>query len=153
MLATTNQSSIALLPVVVGEQQFGVAALTVLEILGPREWVAIPNTTRLLCGALAWRGRGVGLIDLGPTLGLPPLAAPTTRSRNVVLQIGDETVVMSVDAVLEIRGVQDSAITPVHATRWVVDRGLPCRGETVFDGSVIPILDLEAWANTHRSTR
>jgi chemotaxis signal transduction protein len=146
-------ATIALLPVVVAEHHLAVDALTVLEILGPREWVAIPNTPPMLRGAVAWRGRAVGLFDLGPIWALPPLAAPHTRARNVAVRVGDETIVMTVDGVLELREVEADAITPVHATRWIVERGLPCRGETAFDGAVIPILDLEAWANAQRGPR
>lgn len=153
MTSTTNRGSIALLPVVIGEHHLAVETLTVLEILGPCEWVAIPNTSALLPGAVAWRGRAVGVFDPAPALNLLPLAAPATRSRNVVMRIGDETVVMSVDGVLEIRRVPAEAITPVHATRWVVEHGLPCRGEIELDGAVIPVLDLEAWASAHRSAR
>lgn len=151
MPTTTKPSSTTLLPVVVGEHCLCVETLTVLEILGPCAWVAIPNTPPLLRGALAWRGRAVGLFDVGPALSLPPLAASTTRARNVVMRIGDEIIVVSVDSVLEIRRVPANAITPVHATRWVVERGLPCRGETQLDDVVVPILDLEAWALAQRS--
>ena len=141
------------MPVALGEHQLAVEALAVIEILGQREWVAIPNTPPLLRGALAWRGRAVGLFDVGPALDLSPLEAPDTRSRNAVLRVADDTVVMSVDRVLELRRVGVDAIRPVHATRWLVERGVPCQGETELDGVVIPILDLEAWASAHRSAR
>ncbi|KIG14211.1 hypothetical protein DB30_06960 [Enhygromyxa salina] len=153
MTTSTQPGSIALMPVALGGHHVAVDALTVLEILGPREWVPIPHTPPLLRGALAWRGRAVGVFDLGPALRAPALEPPHTRSRNAVLRVGEDTLVMSVDRVLEVRAVESHAIKPVHATRWLVERGMPCRGELEFDGDVIPVLNLEAWASLHRSGR
>ena len=145
MSALTNSASIAVLPVALGEHHLAVEALAVIEILGPQQWVAIPNTPPLLPGALAWRGRAIGIFDLGPALDLPALAAPETRNRNAVLRVSDDTVAMSVDRVLEVRRVEASEIRPVHAASWVVESGLPCRGEIDVEGGVLPLLDLDGW--------
>ncbi|PRP95243.1 CheW-like domain protein [Enhygromyxa salina] len=147
------------MPVALGAHHVAVEALAVLEILGPREWVRIPNTRPLLPGALAWRGRAIGVLDLAPALRLPALEAPNTRGRNAVLRVDDDVVVITIDRVLEVRRASVDAIKPVHATRWLVERGVPCRGELELelerdlDTDVIPVLDLEAWASMHRSVR
>ena len=138
------------MPMLLGEQRLAVEALSVLEILGPHQWVSIPNTPPFLPGALAWRGRAIALLDLGPALGLPALVAPTSRARNVVLRVADDTLSLSVDRVLEVLRVEADAIQPLHAASWVADAGLPCRGETVLDGVVVPLLDLEAWTGAGR---
>ena len=140
---TDHHGPVALLPIVLGAHHLGVDALTVVEILGPREWVALPNTPPLLRGAVAWRGRAVAFFDLGPALSQPPLAEPTTRVRNVVLRIGDETAVISVDSVLEIPPGQRRR-DHGRCTRpagWP-SVGCRCRGETELDGAMIPILGL-----------
>ena len=138
------------MPMMLGEHRLAVEALSVLEILGPREWVSIPNTPPFLPGALAWRGRAVALLDLGPALGLPALTAPTSRSRNIVLKVSDDTVSLSVDRVLEVLRVERSEIQSLHAASWIADAGLPCRGEVLLDEVVVPLLDLEAWATANR---
>ncbi len=138
------------MPMMLGEHRLAVEALSVLEILGPREWVSIPNTPAFLPGALAWRGRAVALLDLGPALGLPALIAPASRSRNIVLKMTDDTLSLSVDRVLEVLRVERAQIQPLHAASWIADAGLPCRGETLLDGVVVPLLDLEAWAAAGR---
>ncbi|PRQ04117.1 CheW-like domain protein [Enhygromyxa salina] len=153
MSAPETTTTTALMPMVIGEHRIAVEALSVLEILGPQQWVAIPNTPPMLPGALAWRGRAVGVLDLGPALDLPTLSAPSTRNRNAILQLTDDTVALSVDRVLEVCRAAADAIAPVHAASWVVDGGLPCRGEIELDELVVPILDLDAWAVASRRAR
>lgn len=134
------------MPMALGEHRFAVDALAVLEILGVQQWVAIPNTPPLLPGALAWRGRAIGVFDLGPALELPALRVPSTRSRNVIVSAGDDTVALSVDRALEVCRIPNADIRPVHATSWVADSGLPCRSEFEFEGQMIAVLELESWA-------
>lgn len=153
MAPTTQAGSIAIMPMTLGEHRLAVEALSVLEILGPHEWVGIPNTPPFLPGALAWRGRAIAVLDLGPALGLPPLRAPSSRARNVVIQIRDDTLSLSVDRVLEVLRVENSAIRPIHAASWIAEAGLPCKGETVVDEIVVPLLDLEAWTGGGRGKR
>jgi chemotaxis signal transduction protein len=135
-----------MMPVALGEHRLAIDALAVLEILGVQQWVAIPNTPPLLPGAIAWRGRAIGIFDLGPALELPPLQIPNTRSRNVIVSAGDDTVALSVDRALEVCRVDSADLRPVHATSWVADSGLPCRAEFELEGQMIAVLDLEGWA-------
>ena len=153
MLTTTQAGSIAIMPMMLGERQLAVEALSVLEILGPHQWVAIPNTPPFLPGAIAWRGRAIAVLDLGPALGLPPLRAPASRARNIVIQLRDDTLSLSVDRVLEVLRIDASEIRPIHAATWIADAGLPCKGEMVLDEVVVPLLDLEAWAGGGRRKR
>ena len=138
------------MPMALGEHRLAVDALSVLEILGTQRWVAIPNAPPMLPGAVAWRGRALGLFDLGPALELPALLPPNTRARNLIMRIGEDTVAMSIDRVLEVRSLGADELRGVHATGWLVDNGLPCVGEFEFDGEMIGVLDLEAWARRMR---
>jgi chemotaxis signal transduction protein len=140
------QAATVMMPMALGEHQLAIDALAVLEILGVQQWVAIPNTPQLLHGALAWRGRAIGVFDLGPALELPPLRVPNTRSRNVIVSAGDDTVALSVDRALEVCRIANVDIRPVHATSWVADSGLLCRSEFEHQGQIIPVLDLHGWA-------
>jgi chemotaxis signal transduction protein len=140
-----ERNAVALMPIALGEHRLAVDAPAVLEILGVQQWVAFPSTASMLPGALAWRGRAIGVFDLGPSLDLPPLQVPNTRSRNVILSVGDDTVAISVDRALEVCRVARNEIRPVHATSWVADSGLPCRGEIEFEGQMIAVLELDGW--------
>lgn len=141
-----RQAAIALMPMALGPHRLAVDALAVLEILGVQQWVSIPNAPALLPGALAWRGRALGVFDLGPPLGLPPLQIPNTRSRNLIVSIGDDTVALSVDRALEVCRVGPGDIRPIHALSWIAEGGLPCRGEVEVEGQMIAVLELEDWA-------
>jgi chemotaxis signal transduction protein len=140
-----QQGATVMMPMALGEHRLAVDALAVLEILGVQQWVAIPNTPPLLPGALAWRGRAIGVFDLGPALELPALRVPNTRSRNVIISVGEDTVALSVDRALEVCRIPNADIRPVHVTSWVADSGLPCRNEFEFEGHMIPVLDLQSW--------
>jgi chemotaxis signal transduction protein len=142
--------TIALMPVALGEHRLAVDALSVLEILGTQRWVAIPNAPPLLPGALAWRGRALGVFDLGPALEQPRLEVPHTRNRNAIIKLGEDHLAMSVDRVLEVRSLPREQVKPVHATGWLADGGLPCVGEFELDGEMIAILDLELWVRRMR---
>lgn len=134
------------MPLALAEHRFAVEALDVAEILGAQRWVAIPNAPPLLPGALAWRGRALGVFDIGPALEQPALVVPHTRGRNVILRVGEDTIALSVDRVLEVRSLAREELHPVHATSWLVDHGVPCSGEFELDGQMIAVLDFEAWA-------
>lgn len=146
-----REGSVVLMPMALGEHRLAVDALAVLEILGVQQWVAIPNTPPLLPGALAWRGRAIGVFDLGPALELPALRVPNTRSRNVIVSAGNDTVALSVDRALEVCRVASGDLRPIHATSWVADSGLPCRSEFELQGQMIAVLDLESWAGKKSS--
>jgi chemotaxis signal transduction protein len=141
-----REGATVLMPMALGEHRLAVDALAVLEILGVQQWVAIPNTPPLLPGALAWRGRAIGVFDLGPALELPALRVPNTRSRNVIVSAGTDTLALSVDRALEVCRISNADIRPVHATSWVADSGLPCRSEFEYEGLMIAVLELESWA-------
>ena len=145
-VAMPDRGALALMPLTIGDYRLAVDALGVLEIHGRQEWVAIPNTPPLLPGALAWRGRALALLDLGPAFELDPLVVPNTRARNLVIGVADDTLALSVDRVLEVQRVEQGELAPVHAASWVADSGLPCRGEIVMDEEVVAVLDLDSWA-------
>ncbi|MCA9697046.1 MAG: chemotaxis protein CheW [Myxococcales bacterium] len=136
----------ALLPFELGGHLLAIDAGIVTEVNGPREWVAIPRAPATIPGALAWRGRALAVIDLGIALQLEPLAAPRSRSRNLIVQLSDDTVVLTVDRVREARPA--TALAPVHAA----ELGLPGLGELEIDGRMALVIDLEAWLQTVRGT-
>ncbi len=135
----------AVLPLMLGNQILAVSALAVIEIVGTIAWVAIPSAPQSVPGALAWRGRALGLLDLGPALGLEPARPPTTRARNVILRAAADIVALSVDRVLELR-TPTAELDPPHAAAIE----LPCLGELVIQDRVVPVLDLDAWVNDLR---
>jgi len=151
MTSMTSESPLApelVLPIEIGGRLLAVDAAAVVEILGARAWIAIPRAPAAIPGALAWRGRALALLDLGPALGLPTLTGSETRTRNLVLRLRDDVVVLGADRVLE--ALRPSApIRPSHA----VELDLPRHGELQLGDRLVSVLDLERWVlGLRRST-
>lgn len=140
----SNAAPRAVLPFDLGDHLLAIDATVVLEVIGPREWVALPKAPASIPGALAWRGRALALIDLGPTLELGPVTAPHTRARNLVVGLSDDSVVLTVDRVREARAATE--LDPVHA----LDLGLPAHGEFELDDRPALVIDLEQWVRRLR---
>jgi chemotaxis signal transduction protein len=133
------------LPIAVGDRLLAVDALCVVEILGLRSWVAIPRAPAAVPGAIAWRGRAIALLDLGPALGLPALGEPNTRNRNLVVRISDDTVALGADRVLET--LRPSEAPTLHPAS---ELDLPRHGELVIGDALVSVLDLERWVRSYR---
>lgn len=135
----------ALLPIEVGGRLLALDALTVVEILGVRPWIAIPRAPAAVPGAIAWRGRALALLELGPALGLQPIVEPDTRQRNLVVRIHDDVVVLGADRVLEAwRPSGPLSFNPA------VEFELPRHGEFVLGEALVYVVDLERWVRSCR---
>jgi chemotaxis signal transduction protein len=130
---------IALLPVQVGEVWFAIEAAIVVEILGTRPWVPIPDAPALTPGVLPWRGRAVAALDLGAmTQACDRLSTSgDARRRIVVVQIGDSSLAIPVDAVREVREVMRDQIKPAQTSSRPY-----AETEADLHGVLMPILDL-----------
>jgi chemotaxis signal transduction protein len=135
----------ALLPIEVGGRMLALDALAVVEILGVRPWIAIPRAPSAVPGAIAWRGRALALLEVGPALGLPAIAEPNSRSRNLVVRIADDTVVLGADRVLEACRPSEPA-----TNNPAIEFELPRLGEFVLGDSLVCVLDLETWVRSCR---
>ncbi len=133
------------LPIEVGGWLLAVDALAVVEIFGVRPWIAIPRAPATIPGALAWRGRALALLDLGPALGLPGLTSGDTRLRNLVVRLRDDVVVLGADRVLEAWRPSEP-IRPSHA----VEIDVPRHGELQLGERLVSVLDLETWVHSLR---
>lgn len=111
----------------------------VREILGAEVWLPIPRAREELPGVLAWRGRAVPVVDLGPILGSPALAPRQSRARTLIVEHEGSFVALPVDEAREVRRVPEEAVRSTHAA--------PLRyahAEIDADGVVMPLLDLSA---------
>lgn len=100
--------SSVVLPAEVGGIWFAVPAENVAEVLGAREWVAIPDATAELPGVLHWRGQAVAVLDLGVSCGgWEPLSIGMLRRRNIILRVSDCAVAVPVDSVREVIAVTE----------------------------------------------
>ena len=100
-----------LLSVRVGQQAFALDILLVKEIRGWSAATPLPHAPQHLLGMMDLRGTVMPVLDLGARLGLGS-AMPTPTSVVVVVQVGDNTVGLLVEAVCDILQVSEGLIQP-----------------------------------------
>lgn len=125
-------------PVKIGPAWLVVEALHVQEVLGARPWVPIPHTSTNVPGVLAWRGRAVGVLDLARlTKAREPLRPGESCPRTLIVEARGCTLAMPVDAVQEVRELEDAQLRRLHATQ-LRHSSL----EVELFGAVAPVLDI-----------
>ena len=116
---------------------FVVPASAVQEILGALRWVPIVGAPTEMPGVIAWRGRAVAVLDLGPLSGSAALAAGESRPRTVIVHVDDATLALPVESVREVQEVPETAVRPAHLTRL-----RHSSMEVELDGVPMPLIDL-----------
>jgi chemotaxis signal transduction protein len=119
-----------------GHRWIAVRAAHVREVLGRASVVPIPGSKDGLVGVMAWRGRAVAVLDLGPAVGEPAFAEP--RGRTLVLEVGLDTIAVPVDRVREARAADSSR--PTHATRTSF-----ASIELDVGGEIMPLFEPVEW--------
>lgn len=134
----------------IGEQEFCVDIRAVREIRGWTPATPLPNTPGYVRGVINLRGAVLPILDLGRRLEIET-SIPTERHVIIVVQIGDRTLGLLVDAVSDILTVGEEAIQPApdvgcDANRAYVRGLIPCEGRLIslisLDG-VLPETTLE----------
>jgi chemotaxis signal transduction protein len=125
-----------LLQLFVQDAWFVLDASLVQEILGRRRWVPIPDCDRATPGVLEWRGRAVAVLDVAGASGRP-LDPKDSKPRTIITQVSDCTLALPVDAVREIKEIDEDALSPPRITRhpWATH-------EVDVDGKMMSVLDL-----------
>ena len=127
-----------LLPLRLGETWIAVDARQVEEVIGRRTWIAVPGAPRFVPGVLPWRGRAIGVVDLGAALGLCAEAdAKVARPRLVLLRARDAIVAVPADGVRE--AASADGIRACHAVRTP-----HATGELELGGATLALIDVEA---------
>ena len=87
----------------VGDVFYAVDIFRVREIINPLEIVVLPHAPDVVLGVAEHRGEVVPIIDLRRRFGLPS-AAPTRRTKWLVVARGDRSVGLVVDLVTDVFG-------------------------------------------------
>lgn len=128
----------ALVPVQLGAEWLLVDASIVQEILGPETWLPIPRARPELPGVLAWRGRAIPVVDLGPALGLQVLQTGAARHRTLIVGSGRSLAAVPVDSAREVHALAPQELRSVHAARRPY-----ATAETELGGRLMPLIDLQ----------
>jgi len=131
--------SLGVVPAKLHDVWFVVPASAVQEILGEQRWVPIAGAPAEMPGVIAWRGRAVAVLDLGPVSGSGALPPGESRRRTIVVHVDDATLALPVDGVREVQEVPDGAVRPAELTRL-----RHAAMEVELDGVPMPVLELGA---------
>ena len=129
--------TMSVVPAKLHDVWFVVPANAVQEILGEQRWVPIVGAPPEMPGVVAWRGRAVAVLDLGPLSGSAALSAGESRRRTVIVNVEDATLALPVEGVREVQEVPDEAVRPSHLTRL-----RHSTMEVELDGVPMPLIDL-----------
>jgi purine-binding chemotaxis protein CheW len=122
-------------------EEFGIPVVRVREVIRVSEITRVPQAPPHVRGVTNLRGRILPVVDLRSRFGLPP-AEVTSRSRIVVVEVGDRVVGLLVDAVLQVAKVPLEVIAaPPEEVRSADADYLS--GVARWNGRIIILLELE----------
>ncbi|GAW92897.1 chemotaxis protein CheW [Calderihabitans maritimus] len=124
-----------------GEETYGIEISVVHEIIRMQDITEVPRTPEFVEGVINLRGRIVPVIDLRKRFGLP-VGERTSAWRIMVIQMGDITVGMIVDAVLEVLRLPAGSIELPPAMITGIDTAY-LRGVGKWQDRLIILLDVE----------
>jgi chemotaxis signal transduction protein len=131
---------IGLVPVRINDAWAALHAGRVVEILGARPWVRIPDAPARTPGVLAWQGRAVAAFDLGLLLDVgPALRVGEPRPRTVIIRVGASILALPVDSVREVQEVHEGDLRAPYVVRHA-----HASHEIELRGVVMPVLDLSS---------
>lgn len=128
-------------------QTYGLDIATVAEIIRMESITRVPRAPAFVEGVINLRGRIIPVIDLRKRFGLPD-GEHTGHSRIIIVEIGETTIGMIVDAVLEVLRIPADSIEPPPAIVNGVDV-VYLRGLALWQGRMIILLNLEKILYAH----
>ncbi|MBU4434401.1 MAG: chemotaxis protein CheW [bacterium] len=125
----------------VGEQEYCVNIMAVREIRGWSPATSLPQSPSYMRGVINLRGAVLPIMDLASRIGMP-MVEPTVRSVFIVVQAGDRTVGLLVDAVSDILSITDDLVQPTPDVACDAVRSF-VRGIISIEGRMISEISLE----------
>lgn len=120
---------------------YGVDISRVQEIIRMTTITRLPRAPEFVEGVINLRGKVIPVVDLKKRFGLQE-SDRTKASRIVVVDVGDHTIGMVVDAVSEVLRVPTSAVEPPSPVVTTIESDY-IRGIAKLEGRLIILLDLD----------
>ena len=125
----------------VGDQEYCVNIMAVREIRGWSPATSLPQSPSYMRGVINLRGAVLPIMDLASRIGMP-MVEPTVRSVFIVVQAGDRTVGLLVDAVSDILSITDDLVQPTPDVACDAVRSF-VRGIISIEGRMISEISLD----------
>lgn len=123
------------------DEVYGVDISRVQEIIRMTTITRLPRAPEFVEGVINLRGRVIPVVDLKRRFGLAE-GGRTKACRIVVVDVGDHTIGMVVDAVSEVLRVPAAAVEPPSPVVTTVDSDY-LRGIARLEGRLVILLDLD----------
>ena len=120
---------------------YGVDISRVQEIIRMTTITRLPRAPEFVEGVINLRGKVIPVVDLKKRFGLEG-GERTKASRIVVVDVGDHTIGMMVDAVSEVLRVAGGAVEPPSPVVTTIESDY-IRGIAKLEGRLIILLDLD----------
>ena len=140
--APTRTDMLKLCTFYIGDHQFGVDILKVLEINKNQSITTVPRSHDFIVGVMNLRGRIVTVIDLSKKLGLS-FTAPGRQNRTIIVHSQEEYIGLRVDRIGDVVPARTDKVEPPPVNIDGV-LGKFTEGVLKSDGNLIAILDVEA---------
>ncbi len=130
---------------------YGVDISRVQEIIRMTTITRLPRAPEFVEGVINLRGKVIPVVDLKKRFGLD-LSECTKSSRIVVVDVGDHTIGMVVDAVSEVLRVPTESVEPPSPVVTTIESDY-IRGIAKLEGRLIILLDLNkvlSWEEKHK---
>jgi purine-binding chemotaxis protein CheW len=125
----------------IGAQEFCVDIMAVREIRGFTPATPLPQSPGFVRGVINLRGAVLPIIDLSARLGFAP-TEPTARHVIMVVNVGQQTVGLLVDAVSDILTVSSEMLQPTPDVASEMTKNF-VRGVLAIDGRMISFIALD----------
>lgn len=137
----TDDNIIQLVGFIVGEEEFAIPILNIVEIIKPIEYTRVPSVPEYVLGVFNIRGSVIPLIDLRRKFNLAPMNY-TNDTRYIVMKGKDNTAGFVIDRLTEAIRINQNRIDPPPET-ISTDKGM-IYGIGKRDDSMLTILKVES---------
>lgn len=122
-------------------EEYGVDIMRVQEIILPGQITKMPEVPDFICGLINLRGHVIPIVDLRKRFELPA-AEQTEHTRIIVVNLGNKTIGMVVDAVSEVLRINEDQIDPPPSSVAGIDHAY-ITGLVKMDEKLLILLNIE----------
>lgn len=137
----TDEDIVQLVGFIVGEEEYAIPILNVVEIIKPIDYTRVPSVPEYVLGVFNIRGNVIPLIDLRRKFNLPPINN-TPDTRYIVMKGENNTAGFVIDRLTEAIRINQNRIDPPPET-IATDKGM-IYGIGKREDSMLTILKVEA---------
>lgn len=130
------------------ESSYAIEIAAVREIIRPQPITVVPQAPPFVVGVINLRSSVIPVLDLRRRCGLPH-GEQTRESRVVVVQVGDQSVGLQVDAVSEVITLPPEVVEPSASIIRAEKAEQLLRGVARLDERLVMLLDLACVIDTN----